>query len=102
MIWIAVTEDTSRTCESVGPWTHGLIKTYNPGWAEQFLHVLPPCTNHLAHLPELVNEGWWKVISKADVLIQPLHPAHGDVRVELVGAWVVALVKLHAIKEVSL
>jgi hypothetical protein len=96
------TEDPSWTCESVSPWTHGFIETYNPGWAEQFLHVLPPCTNHLAHFPELVKKGWWLVVGETDVLIQPLHPAHEDVRVELVGAWVVALIKLHAIEKVSL
>ena len=101
-IWLTGTEDPSWTCKLISPWTHRLVKAYHPGWAEQFLHVLPPCTNHLAYFPELVKKCWWFVISETDVLIQPLHPVHGDVRVELVEAWVVALVELHAIKEVSL
>ena len=53
-------------------------------------------------LPKTCREMLVFVISETDVLIQPLHPAHGDVRVELVETWVVVLIKLHAIKEVSL
>jgi hypothetical protein len=96
------TNHPSWTCVLVSPCTHGLIEAYHSGGAEQFLHILLPCTKHLLSFPELVKKGWWFVVSETDVLNQPLHLAHGNVGVELVGARVVVFIELHAIEEVSL